>query len=290
MFLPPTNSVMSFNLRKLDGPDEKVNLEALFVDRDFLPTMGIELLEGQSFEDFQGQDEWKILLNRKAVDLLGKENPIGEKMIGGEIIGIFRGFNIHSLHQEIPPMMIIAGENNLRLIVVRYEPNRCEQVTRSISQILGKLFPGSFPEINRMEDVLKDMYRKEWQTAVIVGIFTFIAVIIGGMGLFGMSMHMLQSRRKEFAVRKVNGAGTGNILWLIARNCLVLILVSLILASPLALFLLERWLRNFALHVSVSWWIFAVSGGLSVIIVAGTVGYHMVLSARTNPVTSLRYE
>ena len=290
MFLPPTNSVMSINLPKLDESGETVNLEAFFVDRDFLQTMGIKLLEGQSIADFSDRGGWKILLNRKAVDVLGRDNPIGEKLMGGEVVGITGDFNVHSLHQAIPPTMIISGGGNLRQMVVYCEPGLLEQVRNRIENTLETILPGSLPQVNTMETVLKEMYRKERETSSILAVFTLIAVIIGAMGLFGMSMHMLQNRKKEFAVRKVNGAGTGHVLWLLARSYLILILAAVSLAAPLAFLLTERWLRNFAYRVSLAWWIFAVSAGLSLLIVAVTVGYHTVIAARRNPAGSLRYE
>jgi len=290
MFIPPTNNVMSINTDKLDGSDESVNLEALFVEKDFLETLEIEVIRGQSISDFSNYDEWKIVLNQKALDQLGTENPIGEEMMGGEIVGIIKEFYTHSFHREIPPMMVIASTNNLRQMVIRYEKSNEVQVKSAIIKAIQKFTTERNPEIIKMEEVLKELYRKERITAGTVGIFTVIAIIIGTMGLFGMSMHNLQRRRKEFALRKVNGARFNHIIQLMAKKYLILIISTLAIASPLAFLLLNRWLQNFVYRAVISWWIFALAAGIALFITLCTVGYHVIIAARRNPVESLRYE
>ncbi len=289
MFLPPTNSVMSINLPKLDGSDEKINLEALFVDKDFIETMGIELIEGQSPSKFQ-ESERKVLLNRKAVEQLGTENPLGEKIMGGEIIGIVENFNTHTLHRDIPATMIISGNQNLREMIFRIDPGREAEVRELIIASVRKFYPDSDPEFMTFEEKLKNMYKKERITAATIGVFTIIAILIGAMGLFGISMHMIQRRRKEFAVRKVNGARSAHIIRLLASNYLILIFSTLAIATPVSVYLLHRWLQNFVFRTPLSWWIFALSGAVALAIVSITVGIHVLRAARTNPVENLRYE
>ncbi len=290
MFIPPTNSIMSIHTNKLDGSDESVNIEALFVDPDFLETLGIKLTTGQSLSDFDNYEEWKIVLNQKALDLLGAANPIGEKMIGGQVVGIFKDFNSHSLHREIPPMMIVVSMDNLRQMVIRYDSENESALKTEIIRIITNTIPGCNPEITFTQDVLKELYRKERKTAVIVGIFTAIALFIGAMGLFGMSMHTLQSRRREFAIRRVNGAQMHHILRVLSGYYLMMIISTLVVSSPLAILLLKKWFQNFVYKTSLSWWIFALTGSIAVIIVFGTVGYHIIRAATRNPSESLRYE
>ena len=290
MFIPPTNSVMSFHTKKLDGSEDEVNLEAIMVDRDFLETMGIELESGRSLSDFDNYDSWKIALNQKAVDILGVPDPFGEKIFNGEIVGIIKNFNYHSFHKEIPPMLIIASNSNLRQMVIRVDDPDNTAITRTIGQTIRKTIPESRPEITFMKEKIKALYEKERKTALVIGIFTAIAISIGAMGLFGMSMHMLQRRRREFAIRKVNGARVGHILRLLARHYLILIITTLVIASPLALLLLRRWLHNYIFKTEISWWIFAVTAAVGLLIVCITIGYHVYRAATRNPSESLRYE
>jgi len=290
MFIPPTNSVMSFHTNKLDGSEEGVNLEAIMVDPDFLETMGIELDRGRSLAEFDNYDSWKITLNQKAVDLLGVEEPIGEKMFGGEIVGIFKDFNYHSFHEDIPPMAIIASNNNLRQMVIRANDPNDPEIKSKIEETIKATIPGSTPDITFMEDRIKALYEKERKTALVVGIFTAIAISIGAMGLFGMSMHVLQRRRREFAVRKVNGAQVGHIIRLLARHYLILIFVTLAVASPLALLMLNRWLQNYVFKTTISWWIFALTAAIGFFIVFITIGFHVFRAATRNPSENLRYE
>jgi putative ABC transport system permease protein len=290
MFLPPSNSRMSFHTKKLDGSDDEVNIEALFVDPDYLETMGLQLIEGRSLSDFDQFDTWKIVLNQKALEVMGGENPVGEKIWMGDVVGIIKDFNVHSLHEEIPPMMIIASMDNLRQMVILCEENTESDLRDQIVGTIGEIMPGSNPEITYMEDVIKELYKEERKTASIVALFTIIAVCIGAMGLFGMSMYILQRRRREFAIRKVNGAQMYHIMISLAGNHLILIISALVIASPIAILLLNRWLQNFVFKTSISWWIFAMTGGITVMIVIVTVGYHIIRAAMTNPVVSLRYE
>ncbi len=290
MFIPPTNSVMSFHTNKLDGSEEEVNLEAIMVDPDFLETMGIKLEKGRSLSDFDNYDSWKIVLNQKAVDLLGVEEPIGEKLFGGEIVGIFKDINYHSFHEDIPPMIIIASNSNLRQMVIHVDDPDNPDLKVEIEKAIKTSIQGSIPDISFMEDKLNALYEKERKTALVVGIFTAIAICVGAMGLFGMSMHVLQRRRREFAIRKVTGAQVSHIIRLLARHYLILIISTLVIASPLAVLLLNRWLQSFVFKTHISWWIFAITAAVGVFIVFITIGYHVFRAATRNPTEGLRYE
>jgi putative ABC transport system permease protein len=290
MFTPPTNSVMSFHTKKLDGSEDEINLEAIMVDPDFLETMGIRMTDGRSLSSFDNYDSWKIALNRKAVDLLGAEEPVGTKIFGGEIVGIIGEFNYHSFHKDIPPMIVIASKNNLRQMIIRVKNPDNITIQSKIESIIRKIIPGSTPVLTFMEDQIKTLYEKERKTAGVVGIFTGIAIVIGAMGLFGMSMHILQRRRREFAIRKVNGAHVGHIIRLLSRQYILLIVSTLAIASPPALLLLNRWLQNYVFRINVSWKLFSIAGAAGIIIVLITLGYHVSRAATRNPSESLRYE
>ncbi|KPK84180.1 MAG: hypothetical protein AMS27_10655 [Bacteroides sp. SM23_62_1] len=290
MWLPPSSSRMSFHTNKLDGSDEKVNIEALFVDPDFLETMGLQLLGGRSLADFDQYDTWKIVMNQKAVEVMGKKDPIGEKIWMGEVVGIIEDFNVHSLHEEIPPMVIIASMDNLREMVIHCTENAASDLQDQILAAVTETMPDNNPEITWMTDVIKELYKEERKTAAIVALFTIIAMCLGAMGLFGMSMYILERRRREFAIRKVNGAQMHHILISVARNYVILIISALAISSPVAIFLLNKWLQNFAFNTFLSWWLFAITGGVTAVIVVLTIGYHIIRIVLTNPVESLRYE
>jgi len=290
MWLPPSSSRMSFHTNKLDGSDEKVNIEALFVDPDFLETMGLQLLGGRSLADFDQYDTWKIVMNQKAVEVMGKKDPIGEKIWMGEVVGIIEDFNVHSLHDEIPPMVIIASMDNLREMVIHCTENAASDLQDQILAAVTETMPDNNPEITWMTDVIKELYKEERKTAAIVALFTIIAMCLGAMGLFGMSMYILERRRREFAIRKVNGAQMHHILISVARNYVILIISALAISSPVAIFLLNKWLQNFAFNTFLSWWLFAITGGVTAVIVVLTIGYHIIRIVLTNPVESLRYE
>jgi len=175
------------------------------------------------------------------------------------------------------------------MVIRANDPNNPE-IKSKIEETIKATIPGSTPDITFMEDRIKALYEKERKTALVVGIFTAIAISIGAMGLFGMSMHVLQRRRREFAVRKVNGAQVGHIIRLLARHYLILIFVTLAVASPLALLMLNRWLQNYVFKTTISWWIFALTAAIGFFIVFITIGFHVFRAATRNPSENLRYE
>ena len=141
-----------------------------------------------------------------------------------------------------------------------------------------------------MEDEFKDLYETEIQFSKIFTVFSILSIFIACMGLFAMSSFIALKRTKEIGIRKSHGASTGQILLLLTKEFTILVLIANIIAIPLAWFYLKNWLHTFAYKTPLSWWIFLVAAIISLVIAMGTIVYHTLLTARKNPVESLRYE
>ena len=290
MWLPPSNSRMSFSQTDSAYGDEPIKLEALFVDQDFIENFEIELLEGKSFKDYETSADWKILANETTANMLGKDKIIGRNIWNGEVIGIVKDFKFHSVHEKVQPMILVVSENMIREMVINYRA----PVSKNIFDRLNNKLQDFQPDINFNPQLLNDrfdsLYEKENRLGTLVGIFSFIAIFIAAIGLLGITMFTTKNQTKNIAIRKVNGASILTIWKLLISDYIRLIIIALIIAIPISYYLLDKWLQSFAYQSDIDWWIFVAAGGLALIISLLTVSWYILNAARKNPVESLRYE
>ena len=290
MYAPPAQGRMSVALSPEDGRSEKINIEALFVDKDFIETMNIQLLSGKSLSEFGNNFERKVLINERAVEELGYDNPIGKNAGMGRIVGVVEDFHNHSFREKIPPMMIVGGNKMIREVLLKTTGRNTESVKRFINEKLEKFTGSSSLDIRFLDQRFQELYRKDKRMAMMISIIAGIAIVIALMGLVGLTIFTLKKRTKEIAIRKVNGAKLGNILTLISIDYVKLVLIAFAIAAPLAYYFLQKWLQDFAYRTDLSWWIFVSSGIFGLMITLITIGYQSYQSASRNPVDSLRDE
>ena len=289
MWLPPSNSRMTFSYSDSIYL-EPVNMEALFVDRDFIETFEIELVDGKSFTEFETSSDWKILVNESAANILGNKDVIGRNIWNGVVVGIVKDCKFHSVHEEIQPMIFIVMEANIKEMVIAFN-NEINQET--ISKLKIKLHDfiqkeDIDPELLR--DRFNELYKKEKRLGTLLGIFSFLAIFIASIGLLGITIFAVKKQTKNIAIRKVNGASSTIILKLLLKGYIKLIFIALLIACPIAYFLLDKWLQNFAYQIKIAWWIFAIAGVLALLLSMLTISWYSIKAARKNPVDSLRYE
>ena len=289
MWLPPSNSRMTFSYSDSIYL-EPVNMEALFVDRDFIETFEIELVDGKSFTEFETSSDWKILVNESAANILGNKDVIGRNIWNGVVVGIVKDCKFHSVHEEIQPMIFIVMEANIKEMVIAFN-NEINQET--ISKLKIKLHDfiqkeDIDPELLR--DRFNELYKKEKRLGTLLGIFSFLAIFIASIGLLGITIFAVKKQTKNIAIRKVNGASSTIILKLLLKGYIKLIFIALLIACPIAYFLLDKWLQNFAYQIKIAWWIFAIAGVLALLLSMLTISWYSIQAARKNPVESLRYE
>lgn len=168
-----------------------------------------------------------------------------------------------------------------------------QNIQQTISQIKNRwdeIFPNHPFEYNFLNEVFNSQYKADQQFGRVFGLFTFLAIAISCLGLFGLASYTNLQRRKEIGIRKVVGASLQNILVMLVRDFTKWVLLANLFAWPIAYYFMNKWLQNFAYHIDMSWWVFVLAGGIALVIALATVSYQAIRSATANPVEALRYE
>jgi putative ABC transport system permease protein len=288
--LPMEGSMSSMYPHFVDK-EKKVKLEGLAVDYNFISTMGITILEGREFSrDFGSDMANSVMLNETAVRELGIPDPVGKSYAGGNIIGVVKDFNLHSLHSSIPPLSIHMTDKYIQQVVVHYKPGSIDNVLPFLEAEWKKEVtyrPFSFTTI---EELIKSLYSAEKNLSTIVTIFALFTLLISASGLFGLILFIAKSRTKEIGVRKVFGSSEKSIIFSFLRGNFILVLVAGIISVPVTLYFMNKWLSNFAYRVEINGWIFCIGFAVAVTVVLTTVFFHSYKASRINPVKALRYE
>lgn len=278
------------------GPEEYVTMTDASVDYDYFETLGMQIIQGRSFSEEYATDQENYILNEEALRITGLEEPIG-KMFScwedeGKIIGIVKNFHATSLHTEIGPVIFTLSQRHgsHSYIFVKIRPGDIPGTLAFLEKKTAEFAPNNLFEYRFLDDVFNSQYSSDQRRGKIYKHFTFLAIFISCLGLFGMASFTAEQRTKEIGIRKVLGASIANIMMIISKNFLMLLLVSNLIAWPIAYFLMEKLLNNYAYRTEVAAWIFIASGLVAIFIALLTVGVKIVKAAYANPVDSLRYE
>jgi len=265
-----------------------------FVDYDFDETIGIEVIEGRFLTKEYSKDATDgFVINESAVKAMQLKNPVGTKMSiferKGEIIGVIKNMHTESLHSEIKPFVYAYSPlGNYMFIKTNSSIN--PRIVQTIKNTIKQVAPNDLIELNFLEDDLNSLYSKEQTTEKLIGYSSLIAIIISCLGLFGLSFYGLQKRIKEIGIRKVNGAAVSEILIMLNKDFVVWVAIAFVIAVPIAWYVMNNWLLNFAYRIGLPWWIFALAGIMALLIALITVSIQTFKVARRNPVEALRYE
>jgi len=277
---------------------ETFNMEEYFIDDNFLATFGIELVEGRGFsKEFLSDTDNAVILNISAVNQFGWTNPIGKKikMIGRSetreyyIVGVVKDIHSRTLHNTIEPL-IFFNSSHFHNLTLRLKPENMTQTIKSIQAIWNDFEPFHPFEYSFLDENLDRQYKTEVVMGKVIQIFTFLAICIGCLGLFGLMLFITQQRTKEIGIRKTVGASTTNVAALLMKESIKWVLLGNIIAWPIAYFAVNRWLESFAYRIDIGLDIFIFSGTLALIIAIFTVGYQALKAATANPVEALKYE
>jgi putative ABC transport system permease protein len=276
---------------KKEGED--ILFHGLAGDEDYAKTFKLELREGRFFSSEFPTDNAAVVLNEKAVEVMGLKNPVGEVLTtpwGAKltIIGVLKDFHIQSLHYKIEPLIMKKGDaNNL---FVKMKPDHIAATVESINKTFKSFNPGLLIDFHFLDNDFDNLYRTEQQMGKIVGYFSILAIIISCLGLIGLSLFMTELRTKEIGIRKVNGAKPIEVFTLVSKEYIIWVLISILIASPIAWYAMHHWLENFAYKTELSWWIFALAGIFALGIALLTVSWQSWRAATKNPIEALRYE
>jgi len=291
MWAPPSNSVFSWQIPNPNNPDDKIVLDVINVDYNFMESMEFRLISGRFFSEQRGTDEETIILNETAARAIGEENILGLKTYLGEIIGIVEDFYIHSLHSAVKPQAFLLAPQRVREIVVRIRPDQdIQEISLQIEELYHQFSPDARVSVYSFEEELYDMYQEEVILRKILVFFTLLVVLVASLGLFGLSMFLSEIRTKEISIRKVHGAGVPQIIKAIMSEFMLLTIISWVIAWPVSWLIISRWLHNFPYRIGFTWWIFLFAAGGSLVLVAIALGYQSIQAIRSQPARALKYE
>lgn len=293
----PTNIYTSCNITAWPGNphQEKIELAYTISDKDYFSTLGITILQGIPFSKKLQSDSVAYILNEKAVKAMNLENPTGVMIdFGcwkeGKVVGVVKDFNYRSMHSPVEPLIIANHTWGAQHLIVKL--NR-DITTNSLSQLektWKKINPQSSANFQPLENSLKTMYTKDKNFRSFLMACSAVALILSSMGLFSLIFIHSERRTKEIGIRKVNGAKVYEILLLLNKEFLMWLAIAFTFTAPLAWYIMNKWLQNFAYRIDLSWWMFALAGVVTLIISLLTVSWQSCRAARRNPIESLRYE
>jgi len=280
-------------------PDNIFDMGMNFVDYDFDETMGVEVIDGRFLNKEYSRDVTNgFVINEAAVKAMELSNPVGTKMSvfdgtpyerKGEIIGVIKNMHTESLHSEIRPFTYVYTKIG-SYMYIKTNSSINSGIVETIKETIEKVAPNDIIELSYLEDDLNSLYSKEQTTEKLIGYSSFIAIIISCFGLFGLSFYGLQKRIKEIGIRKVNGASVSEILIMLNKKFVIWIAIAFVIAVPIAWYVMNIWLQNFAYSIRLSWWIFTLAGIMALIIALITISFQTFNVARRNPIEALRYE
>jgi putative ABC transport system permease protein len=295
--VPGINSQYNMTVRKKTGEEgDSVTIQALPADFGFVNSMGLEILSGRDFsEDFSLDDQQSILLNEAAVKMLGYKNPIGEKLLllGNRevsVVGVVKDFHVKSLHNKISPMLIYIDPKFYLLTATKIKPEDAASTLAYMGDVWKTVLGESEFNHRYMKDAYDSFYAAEQKTGRLILVFTGLALFISCLGLFGLAAFMTNRKVKEIGIRKVLGASVRSIASLYSKEFTKWVIVSNVLAWPIAYLLIEMWLKNFAYRITLTPVPFVLSGVTALLIALVTVGFHAIKAATADPVQSLRSE
>ncbi|QHT70430.1 FtsX-like permease family protein [Rhodocytophaga rosea] len=274
--------------------NEQVIASQISTDKEFMDVFKLHLKEGEWFSGTKA-DSSKFILNETAVKAMGFKEPVlGQPFtfhgVKGSITGIVQDFHFASMHQKINPIVLFHNPNWFGVVNVKTTGKSAAQAIASAEKVWKQYQPDIPFEYNFMNEAFDLLYKSEQRTARLFNIFAGVAILISCLGLFGLAAFTAEQRTKEIGVRKVLGASVTNITALLSKDFIKLVVLSNLIAWPIAWYMMHKWLENFAYQIPISLWVFALAGILALLIALLTISYQSVKAALANPVRSLRSE
>lgn len=272
----------------IDGREIKVRY--VTIDANYADFYGIHIIDGEGFSKNNPEtNKKKFLLNETAVKYMGFDNLFEKNFNGYRCIGIVNDFIYNSQQGAIEPLLMLFG-NKESNISIKISPIGMPETLKKIEEVWNSM-TSNFPfEYKFVDEIFDSHYKNEERLTKLLGYFAAFSIFIACLGLFGLISFMAEQRTKEIGVRKAHGANIRSIISLFSKEFIQLILISGIIATPLSYYILSVWLQNFAYPVKISWWVFAVSILIAIVISSMSVFYRAYKAASKNPVESLRYE
>jgi putative ABC transport system permease protein len=276
-------------------PKTRILFSNVGVTYDFIKTNQIKLLAGRDFSPEYGTDTSAIIVNETAAHAMGLKNPVGTSITfwgsKGKIVGLMKDFHMQSLHNKIEPLILFhRSEAEWGNILVKTQAGKVKEALASMEKASKKFNP-KFPFTYQfVDEEFKRQYRSETLVGHLAYYFAFLGIFISCLGLFGLAMFTAEQRTKEIGIRKVLGARISGIMALLSKDFIILVLIANVIAIPLAWWAMEKFLAGYAFRIHLGLGVFALAGGLAIVIALLTVSFQAFKAAMTNPVEVLRSE
>jgi len=280
------------------APDSKsVTLYNLGIDYDFIPSYGLKIIAGRNFSKDFKSDGKAVLLNEEAARLLGLtdfKDAVTKSIISRgdtvKLAGIVANYHHQGLQKAIDPMIFRLVPNSRDAYSLKIESNNIQSTITGVQKIWNKHFPADPFNYFFLDDYFNKQYNADQLFGKVFGLFAFLAILIACFGLLGLSAYNVLQRTKEIGIRKILGASTQNLLYLLSKDFLVLVMVSFVIAIPVSWWIMHNWLQDYAYRINIAWWVFVVAGITALFIALITISFQAIKAAMSNPVKSLRTE
>lgn len=301
----PAQRVGNWRRYRAEG-QEAVSAPTVVIAHDYFETLEASIIAGRSFDREHLTDYTEAyVLNEAAVKFFDLEDPIGKNLLGraftgsqwsnknAKVIGVVKDFHMASLHSEVRPTVFSLSSEvttGLNYIDVRIAPENIRETMNHL-EATWQAFAAELPfEYSFMDEDINEHYVAEDQFLSVFTTFAFLSILIGCLGLFGLTAFIMKRRTKEIGIRKVLGAEIPRLVAVLSKDFLKLVLLANLLGWPLAFYMMDRWLENFAYSAGIPLWAFAFTGFGALVIAFVSVAYHSIKTANANPVNSIRYE
>ncbi|NLU95786.1 ABC transporter permease [Chitinophaga sp. Ak27] len=285
-------------IQNKQGEMQVANLDLYFVDYDFIPQYKIKLVAGRGFSrDFGTDTTHAMIVNETAVKLLGYTKP--EEAVGrsfrqwgreGTIIGVVKDFHFRSLQENIKPLTMRIEPGGCEVLSIVVAPRDLQGTLAGIEKNWKTLIPNRPFSYYFLNEFFDRQYRAEERFGKLFFNFALLAILISCLGLLGLASYSALQRTREIGIRKVMGASVTDIVNLLSKDFLKLVILSFLIATPLAWYSMHKWLEIFAYRISIAWWVFLVSGVIALGIAIATISYQAIKAALADPVKSMRAE
>lgn len=288
-----------------EGEQKEIRATLLMVDENYLKTLDVELKAGRNFsKDIKTDKDEAYIINETAVKEYGfrtAEEALGKTLSWntwrdpnlvkkGQIVGVVKDFHYKSLYDKLEPAVLQIYPQAYSKVAVRMKASGIESTIAHVKKVWSTFTPDYPIEYRFLDESFGKMYKAEDKLKSLLWIFTAITIFVACLGLFGLAAFAAERRRKEVGIRKVLGASVRGIVLLLSKDFIGLVVLSLIIASPVAWYFMNQWLQDFAYRIDINWWVFAVAAVTAISIAFLTVSFQAIRTAFANPVKSLRTE
>lgn len=290
------SSIINYDYSTGGDQGEGLAIYRIRIDYDFLELFEIPLVAGRNFSrTFTSDTLESTIINETAARSLGwvPEDALGKTFLDGDakkrVVGVVKDFHMHSIHESIAPLMMLLNNDNYGVISVKINPDDIDESIESLKSSIKKYSNYPF-EYKFLDEEFNQLYKSDIQLGEMLGFFTILSIIIASMGLYGLASFASKRRTKEIGIRKVLGAEVGRIILLLAKDFLKVVLLSFLIAVPVAWSAMDLWLRGFAYRIEMQWWMFGIAGLSAIGIALFTISSQTLKAALSNPVESLKSE